>query len=161
MENLREPKQIVTSLFHVGAVVSDLAESIRVFEDSFGFKKVSQRSVDHDYIGQLIGVPGISAEIAMLDIGDGIFLELIVWHGSVKHSLSELKSDLSSRSIQHLCIYVDDADFWYAKLSSEPAIKIVCKNPLTIPIGPNMGSKVFFVLVLDEIYVEIFERIKK
>lgn len=149
----------MTSLFHVGVVVSDLATSVRVFEESFGFKKVSVRSVEHEYIGELIGVPGILAKIAMLEIGEGIFLELIEWHGSPKQTSTQFQPDLSSHKTQHICIYVEDAYSWHSKLSIDSNINLVSKQPVIIPIGPNIGCKVFFALVLNEVYVEIFERV--
>ena len=151
----------MTALFHVGVAVSDLAKSIRLFEDGFGFELVSLRNVDHGYLGNLIGVSGASAEIAMLDIGDGTFLELISWKKSNEIQARDPKFDLRTTGTHHICIYVEDATELFSKLSSVSEVSLVNEYPIIVPIGPNAGCKVFFALVLDEIYVEVFEKVSK
>jgi catechol 2,3-dioxygenase-like lactoylglutathione lyase family enzyme len=161
MESFRKSIEGVTSLFHIGVAVSDLSKSIQILEEHFGFETVSRRVIEHTYIGQLIGVPNVSAEIAMLGIGDGNLLELICWRGGTESPEQERETDLSSRKIFHVCIYVDSADEWHLKLSKAAEVKLVNAAPLVVPIGPNAGSKVFFALVLNEIYFEIFQKITR
>jgi catechol 2,3-dioxygenase-like lactoylglutathione lyase family enzyme len=151
----------VTALFHVGVAVSDLTKSIRVFEDGFGFKLASLRSVDHEYIGSLIGALGVSAEIAMLEIGDGTFLELISWKKSDESTSRVAEFDLSTTGTHHICIYVEDASAIFSKLTNLSEVSLVNEAPMIIPIGPNTGCKVFFALVLDEVYVEVFEKVTR
>jgi catechol 2,3-dioxygenase-like lactoylglutathione lyase family enzyme len=161
MESFRRSIEGVTSLFHVGVAVSDLSKSIQLLEEYFGFETASRRVVEHAYIGQLIGVPNVSAEIAMLDIGDGNLLELICWRGATEAPEQVIESDLSSKKVFHICIYVANADEWYLKLSKAAEVKLINQAPTVVPFGPNAGSKVFFALVLNEIYFEIFQRIKR
>ncbi len=149
----------MTSLFHTGVAVSNLEHTVRVLEEHFGFKTSSRRFVEHDYIGDLIGVPSVAAEIAMLDIGDGNQLELLEWKGSLTSLAPTPDLNLSTVKAHHICVYVDDADEWHSRLSSLSEIKLISKKPIIVPVGPNAGSRVFFALVLDEIYFEIFQRI--
>ncbi len=159
MESSRKSIKSVTSLFHTGVAVSHLENSIRVLEEHFGFKTSSRRFVEHEYIGDLIGVPSITAEIAMLEIGDGNLLELLEWQESPTTPAPILDADLSMAKVHHICIYVNDAAEWYFRLSKVSEIKLVSKAPIVVPVGPNKGSKVFFALVLNEIYFEIFQRV--
>lgn len=148
----------MTSLFHTGVAVSNLENSVRVLEEHFGFKASSRRFVEHEYIGTLIGVPNVSAEIAMLEIGDGNLLELIEWRGSLATPAPTIDTDLSFSKVHHICIYVKDAAEWCSRLSKVSEIKLISEEPIVVPVGPNTGSKVFFALVLNEIYFEIFQR---
>jgi catechol 2,3-dioxygenase-like lactoylglutathione lyase family enzyme len=149
----------VTSLFHVGVAVSDLTESIRIFEKCFGFEMVSRRTVDNDYIGVLVGAPNVTADIAMLDIGDGKFLELISWEKGPSTVLKLNVSSLTDVRTHHICVYVDDADEVFEKLAGFQEVRLISERPITVPIGPNAGCKVFFALVLGEIFIEVFERV--
>lgn len=149
----------MTSLFHVGVAVSNLTESIQAFEKCFGFEMISRRTVDNDYIGILVGAPNITADIAMLDIGDGKFLELISWGKGSSASPRINKSSLSNVGTHHICVYVEDADEAFKKLTGFPEVRLVSERPITVPVGPNAGCKVFFALILGEIYVEVFERV--
>lgn len=149
----------MTPLFHVGVAVSNLAESIQVFEKCFGFETISRRTVDNDYIGILVGAPNVTADIAMLDIGDGKFLELISWGKGSSTSAQLNTSSLSNVGTHHICVYVDDANEAFKKLAGFPEVKLVSERPITVPIGPNAGCKVFFALILGEIYIEVFERV--
>ena len=149
----------MTSLFHTGIAVSNLENSVRVLEEHFGFKTSSRRFVEHEYIGDLISVPSVAAEIAMLEIGDGNLLELLEWRGSPTTPAPTLDMDLSTPKVHHICIYVKDVTEWHFRLSKVSEIKLISKEPIIVPVGPNAGSKVFFVLVLNEIYFEIFQRV--
>ncbi len=149
----------MTSLFHIGVAVSDLDKTVHFLEDIFGFTTASRRVIEHAYVGQLIGVPKVRAEIAMLEIGDGNLLELIHWVGVTGPSLPKKELNLSSIGIHHVCVYVDNAEEWYIKLSNLSEVELISAEPVVVPIGPNKGCKVFFALVLDEIYFEMFQRI--
>lgn len=156
MESPGKSIKEVTSLFHIGIAVWDLANLVRVFEKFFDFKLVSSRTVAHEYLGELIGVPEASAEITMLDIGDGKLLELISWSND---TFIPSISDLSTAGVHHICVYVESADELFKKISNIPEIRLISKNPVVVPVGPNTGCKVFFALVLGQIYVEVFERV--
>jgi catechol 2,3-dioxygenase-like lactoylglutathione lyase family enzyme len=149
----------VTSLFHTGVAVSNLEDSVRVLEKYFGFTASSRRLVEHEYIGNLIGVSNAVVEIAMLEIGDGNLLELLEWRARPNTPPLPLNADLNVPKVHHICIYVNDAAEWHSKLSKASEIKLITNEPVIVPIGPNAGSKVFFALVLNEIYFEIFQRI--
>ena len=159
MESPGKSIKRVTSLFHVGVAVSDIKKSIQILEDNFGFKTTSHRVIEHEYIGNLIGVNNVRAEIAMLDMGNGDLLELIHWAGEAKPLSPNTDGNLSSPRIHHICVYVDNADEWHLKLSKVSEIELISKEPVVVPLGPNKGSKVFFALVLGEIYFEIFQKI--
>lgn len=149
------------SLFHIGISVADITNFIRVFEENFGFTLVSRRTVDHEYIGALIGAPGASADIAMLDFGDGKLLELISWSCVSDDFEMPTHPNLSTKGTHHICVYVDSADTFFEKLSKVSEVKLVSSSPIVVPLGPNEGCKVFFALVLGTIYVEVFERVRK
>ena len=148
----------MTSLFHTGVAVSNLENSIRILEKHFGFKTSSRRFVEHEYIGDLVGVPNAAVEIAMLDIGDGNLLELLEWRARPNTPPVPSNADLSLTKVHHVCIYVNDAVEWHSRLSKVSEIELITNEPIVVPVGPNAGSKVFFALVLNEIYFEIFQR---
>jgi catechol 2,3-dioxygenase-like lactoylglutathione lyase family enzyme len=159
MESFRESIKEVTALFHMGAAVSDLHATIAILEKHFNFTEISHRRVEHEYIGRLINVPDASAEIAFLDIGDSNIIELISWDNHSSNPVDGNQHSLSSVGIHHICIYVDKADEWHHKLSTVLGVRVLSDSPIVVPIGPNKGCKVFFVLVLNELYFEIFERV--
>ena len=149
----------MTALFHVGAAVSDLNATVMLLENHFNFREISRRKVEHEYIGRLINIPDASAEIAFLDIGDSNIIELISWDNHFSNPIDGDQHSLSSVGIHHICIYVDKADEWHHKLSMVLGVRVLSDSPIIVPIGPNKGCKVFFVLVLKELYFEIFERV--
>jgi hypothetical protein len=149
----------VTSLFHVGVAVSNLEESVQVLEKYFRFTTSSRRVVEHAYIGNLINHPSAAAEIAMMDIGDGNILELLQWEVGYMSTGPTIEAKLCSPKVHHICIYVEDATEWHDRLSKVPEVKLMSTEPVDVPIGPNAGSKVFFALVLGEIFFEIFQRV--
>ena len=146
------------SLFHIGVAVSNLEAMLSVLQSEFKFKIISQRKVNHEYIGQLVQVPGASAEIAFLDIGDSNIIELIEWGNNSSISTLNPQSTLASTGIQHICIYVENAQEWFHRLSSAVGVDVLGQSPVVVPIGPNKGCKVFFVKVLNQLNIEIFER---
>ena len=154
----------VTGFFHYGIAVPDLKTAAFFFENVLNLKASSQRTVGEPYLSNLVGIDRVKAEIIMYALGNNSYLELLEW----ERQGSQLPIDdfmpgseqigLASKGVQHLCIYVDDANAYYERLSRTLNVKMISESVVKIPIGPNKGAKVFFAQALGFLFLEFFEK---
>jgi hypothetical protein len=154
----------VIGFFHYGIAVPDLKTAAFFFENVLNLKASSQRTVEEPYLSNLVGIDRVKAEIIMYALGNNSYLELLEWERQGMQlpmndfMPSSEQIDLASKGVQHLCIYVDDADAYYERLSHALNVKMISESVVIIPIGPNKGAKVFFVQALGFLFLEIFEK---
>jgi catechol 2,3-dioxygenase-like lactoylglutathione lyase family enzyme len=100
---------------HVGIVVEDLADAVAFFV-ALGLELQGETQVEGDWVGRIIGLEGVRAQIAMLGTRDG--------HGRVE--LSEFHAPSSdggyrcapanALGIRHISFEVDDIEAVLARL---------------------------------------------
>ncbi len=140
--------------FHFGVVVKDIEKTVEALTLLLGGKASPLRKVDHEYIGELVGVEKVQAEIIMFETQSGEFIEILKW----SKSSDFVTKTITDLSVTHLCLYVDDIESIWERASNSDFFEIISKRIIRVPIGPNEGSLVFFVKVNGELFLEIFQR---
>ena len=67
----------MTTIRHVGLVVSDLDKMIDFYSNVFGFRLTMRKTETGPYIETLVGLPGVRIEWAKLTDATGMLLELL------------------------------------------------------------------------------------
>lgn len=146
--------------FHYGVVVADIAEASNFLQNFLGFKLIQERVIEHPYISELIGQADISAEVALLQIDQGSFIELLKWHTSAVGEIIETKSSpkLYEFGAQHICIFTEDIEVLYSNLIGQKSVEQVSSGIVSVEVGPNVGARVFFVKLFDCLFLEVFQK---
>jgi catechol 2,3-dioxygenase-like lactoylglutathione lyase family enzyme len=93
---------------HVGIVVDDLDAAAEFFVE-LGLKVRGKGQVEGDWVGRIIGLDGVKAEIAMLRAPDGGGeVELVKFHSPPQDGGADAPSNFSG--LRHLSFLVDDID---------------------------------------------------
>lgn len=154
MESLRHEIQMKRKFFHFGVVVKNIEKTTEALKILLGGKSSPIRSIKHEYLGALVGVEGVEAEICMFETENGEFIEILKWSKTSDFGLKTI----TDFSVTHLCLYVDDIESIWARAAASDYFEILSKEIIRVPIGPNEGCLVFFVKVNAELYLELFQR---
>ncbi|HEX4436452.1 MAG TPA: VOC family protein [Solirubrobacteraceae bacterium] len=110
----------IQRLDHVGIVVNDLAAATAFFVE-LGLKLHGEGSVEGDWVDRVIGLEGIRADIAMLEIpGGGGRLELTKFQAP-SGAEGDRHASPNTPGIRHLAFEVDDIDTAVAGLQARGA----------------------------------------
>jgi catechol 2,3-dioxygenase-like lactoylglutathione lyase family enzyme len=94
---------------HVGVVVDDLAAATRFFVE-LGLELQGEASVEGRWVDRVVGLDGVSAEIAMLQTPDGHGrLELSKFHAPSTQG-GDRHPSANAPGIRHLAFAVEDID---------------------------------------------------
>jgi catechol 2,3-dioxygenase-like lactoylglutathione lyase family enzyme len=150
------------TFFHYGVVVDDVTETSRFLEQYLGFKLVQERVIEHPYISKLIGKDGVSADVALLQIDENSFIELLKWHlpETDKISKARFTLDLFEFGAQHLCVFTNEIEILYRKIVPHKLVRQISNGIVTVEAGPNVGARVFFVKLFDCLFLEVFQKVK-
>ena len=146
--------------FHYGVVVADIAEASNFLQNFLGFNLIQDRVIEHPYISELIGQNDISAEVALLQIDQGSFIELLKWHTSAVDEIVETKAGpkLYEFGAQHMCIFTEDIEALYSNLIGQKSVEQVSHGIVSVEVGPNVGARVFFVKLFGCLFLEVFQK---
>ncbi len=102
---------------HVGIVVEDLADAVAFFVE-LGLDLEGEAPVEGDWVGRIVGLEGVQAQIAMLKTPDGHGrLELTQFH-SPSAVGGERQAPANALGIRHVTFAVDDIDTVVARLEA-------------------------------------------
>ena len=101
---------------HYGINVSDIDESIEFYEGVLGLE-LERRFPISDVQSAIVGVEGVSGEIAFLDAG-ACKVELIAYDAPANANANESSSN-HDVGMTHFCLDVEDLDAIYADLADE------------------------------------------
>jgi catechol 2,3-dioxygenase-like lactoylglutathione lyase family enzyme len=105
---------------HVGIVVEDLADAVAFFVD-LGLEPRGEASVEGDWVGRVIGLDGVSAQIAMLQTPDGhARIELVEFHSPATGGGHE-REPANALGIRHITFAVEDIESVLARLEARGA----------------------------------------
>lgn len=105
---------------HVGIVVDDLAAATAFFAE-LGLKLQGEGSVEGGWVDRVVGLEGVRAEIAMMEIPDGNGrLELSKFHAPSSRG-GDRHAPANTPGIRHLSFVVDDIDAVVAGLRARGA----------------------------------------
>ena len=108
----------VRSLSHVGITVTNFGESIRWYNDMFGFKLINEESLtsqELEKLSKLYNVHNSSVKFGLLVIPKGGIIEIFEF--SNKLESPPLKWNMPGTT--HLCLAVRNVPKWYDTLKSK------------------------------------------
>ena len=136
------PTAPITTIHHVGIVVSDLDRSLTWYRDHLGFELRARTSV-----------PDIGLEFAYITRGD-FELELFMQRGSHPAPDQDVFQAFHQQGIPHLAFGTEDLDATY-QWAGTSGLKVL----LELQINEAMGVRYFFIVDPDGIQIEFVERL--
>lgn len=144
----------IVDVWHTGFQVADLERSISFYRDLLGFEVIWERTVDVDYIGELVGYPGLVLRQALLRIPDTDHCLELLDYRNVERTPVDTRT--ANPGTAHICLWVDDLAALYEQLAAA-GVEFVSK-PLLPTVGPNTGRLVAYMCDPDGIRIELVER---
>ena len=154
---IKGPKLLNNKFFHFGVSVQNIDNTIKALFDLFVGKVSVRRNINHRYLGNLIGEKSAEADVVMFETCAGEFIEILSWRDN-STSVSDL-NNIKSKFTSHICFYVENIELYWDRVLRSNSLQALSREVIVVPIGPNKGSKVFFVNVNGEFYIELFQRI--
>lgn len=154
MSDAREPS--LDGVSHFGIQVADLERSVRFYGGLLGLELVTRWVRDQEYIRELVGYPGVELHVAVFRLPrSDAFLEILEYRNVER---TPVDPSTANPGTAHFCLYVQDLDGLYARLSAE-GVRFV--SPVKSPdVGPNRGGKAVYMIDPDGIRVELLETSK-
>lgn len=114
-------RMTIERMDHVGIVVDDLADAIAFFVE-LGLELHGEASVDGDWVGRVVGLEGVRAQIAMLQTADGHGrVELAKFDAPSFDGGDHERAPANAPGIRHITFAVDDVDATVARLQARGA----------------------------------------
>jgi lactoylglutathione lyase len=139
---------------HVGIQVRDVERSARFYEEHLGLKRVARWSRAQPYVQRVVGYyPDVRLEIVLLELpGTSSFLEIIEYVGVDR---SPVDTASANPGTAHFCLFVDDLDELYERLSAL-GIEFVSEVQ-TATAGIVKGGRLVYMIDPDGIRVELVQ----
>lgn len=143
----------VVGAWHTGFQVADLDRSLTFYRDLLGFEEVWRRTVTDEYIGALVGYPGLELHQALLRIpGSEHALELLDYRNVER---TPVDTRTANPGTAHICLIVEGLAPLYARLLDAGVTFVGA--PIVPTIGPNRGRLVAYMQDWDGIRVELLQ----
>jgi lactoylglutathione lyase len=144
----------VIGSWHTGFTVEDVDRSLEFYRDLLGFEVLWRRVCDAEYLGEIVGYPGVEMHQVLMSIpGTEHTFELNDYR-KVERTPVENPAN-ANPGTAHLSLLVDDVKAFHEKLV-EAGIEVI--NPPVGPTeGPNVGNLVMYVVDPDGIRVELIQ----
>ncbi len=143
-------------MYHTGFVVSDMDRSLAFYRDLLGLEEERNSIVEDEFIGQLLGYPGVRIHTVYLGIGDTRHsLELVQFLDSQGGQVSSVA--LNNVGAAHLGFLVDDVDSWYSNLLAR-GVKFVNPPAVRPDAQYPWARKACYVQDPDGNWLEFVER---
>jgi catechol 2,3-dioxygenase-like lactoylglutathione lyase family enzyme len=138
----------------VGIQVRDVERSARFYEEHLGLKRVARWSRAEPYVQRVVGYhPDVTLEIALLELpGTSSFLEIIEYVGVDK---TPVDTATANPGTAHVCLFVDDIDELYERLSAR-GVEFVSEVQ-TATAGIVKGGRLVYMKDPDGIRVELVQ----
>jgi len=145
--------QRVAGVGHFGIQVADIERSIAFYEQLLGLELVARWTRDQDYIQDLVGYPGVELHVAVFRLPKTDACLEVLEYKNVERT--PVDPGTANPGTAHLCLYVDDVEAAYERLS-EAGVKFV--SGVQIPTaGPSTGGRVVYMLDPDGIRIELLQ----
>lgn len=142
--------------FHHGIAVDDLQKYLLTLTQLFPNSTFTQRSIDHSYMGELVESQNIKLQVAMLEFFPGNYIELLQWGNLNLKNMA--RPEITSTGTSHLCIYVENAEDFHKFARKVNGVTLINSKVTEVPVGPNKGAKVFFLMIHELLFIEIFQK---
>ena len=144
----------ISGFFHGGITVSDMARSLRFYEDGLGLEEEFDRILDAPYLREVLGLEFESIRAVYLRIPGGGFVELLEYRGIERLPAASRPCDYGAG---HLCFYVEGIDAVFERLAGM-GYKARSAGVVDITAGPNAGARSVYFADPDGYPVELFQR---
>lgn len=144
---------MVSSIRHVGFVVSDLERSLKFYQDILGLELYRRFTEEGEFIDNLTGIRGVKLEWAKLIIPNGGLIELLQYHSHPDVEHLQLTGSPSNRmGCSHVALTVADLDKLYQDMLEAG---YTCKSaPL---LAPGSKAKILYAHDPDGAILELIE----
>lgn len=143
----------VVGAWHTGFQVADLDRSLAFYRDLLGLEEIWRRVVTDEYIGRLVGYPGLELHQALLRIpGTEHCLELLDYRNVER---APVDTRTANPGTAHICLVVQGLAGLYDRLLDAG---VTFLSPPVVPtVGPNLGRLVAYMCDWDGIRVELLQ----
>ena len=144
---------MISSIRHVGFVVSNLEESLKFYSGILNLEIYRRFTEQGEFIDSLTGIKGVTLEWVKLIIPSGGLIELLQYHSHPESSDSRgVVFPSNQLGCSHVALTVDDLSLIYDRLT-EAGYK--CKSaPL---IAPGGKAKILYCHDPDGAILELIE----
>jgi catechol 2,3-dioxygenase-like lactoylglutathione lyase family enzyme len=145
---------MIKSTEHFSFTVSNMEDTLHFFCDLLGLPATPIMEVADPDVQRIIGMPGASLRIALVQVPDGKNIELIEYVRP-KGEWIDLKTN--NAGVAHIAFLVDDIDGMYGDLSKK-GVQFV-HEPVRVPSNDGKGRwGVSYVRGPDGITLEFIEK---
>lgn len=143
----------VVGFHHVGITVADRDRSARFWTTVLDVEPFWVQTLDGEYLGSIVGYPGVHMRAAVLPFPGGGRLEILEYLLPDRVTNSDETANIGN---VHICIEVDDIARVRAR-AIEAGARPVSPGPVTITVGPNRGAQVCYLRDPDGVTLELFQ----
>jgi catechol 2,3-dioxygenase-like lactoylglutathione lyase family enzyme len=141
-----------TALDHVGFAVSSIDHSIAFYTELLGEGPVLRKVWDVEYVGRIVGYPGVKLDCAFWRLPGGTILELIEY---LEPKPGRVDMETFNAGNGHLCLVTEDLQADYERLRDVAEFR--CPEPVRIPWGPYEGGWAAYLRDPDGISIELLQ----
>jgi catechol 2,3-dioxygenase-like lactoylglutathione lyase family enzyme len=141
-----------TQLDHVGFAVGNLDRSVEWYTFLLDEPPMVRNVWDLEYVGRMVGYPGLKIECAFWRLPGDTVLELIE-HLHPEPGAVDMETYNAGNA--HLCLVVDDLVAEYERLRGN--VEFRHPEPVEIPWGPYAGGKAGYLRDPDGISIQLMQ----
>jgi catechol 2,3-dioxygenase-like lactoylglutathione lyase family enzyme len=139
-------------LDHIGYTVSSLDRSIPFYTALLGDEPFLRKTWDVEYVGRIVGYPGVVLDAAFWRLPNGTVLELLEY---VSPGPRRVDMETYNAGNAHLCLATEDLAADFERLRGIAEFRH--PEPVEIPWGPYTGGKACYLRDPDGISIELIE----
>jgi catechol 2,3-dioxygenase-like lactoylglutathione lyase family enzyme len=139
-----------TALDHVGFTVSDLDRSVEFYSFLLEEPPVLRRVWNVEYVGRVVGYPGLKLDAAFWNLPGGVVLELLQY---LHPKPGRVDMQTFNVGNAHLCLVSTDLRRDFARLDGVAEFR--SHEPIEIPWGPYKGGWAAYLRDPDGISIEL------
>ena len=143
---------LYSGLDHVGFAVGDLDRSVDWYTFLLGEPPLLRKTWDVEYVGRIVGYPGVQMEGAFWRLPGGTVLELLEY---LDPRPGRVDMETYNAGNAHLCLVVDDLAADFERLRGH--VRFRHPEPVDIPWGPYTGGRACYLRDPDGISIELIQ----
>lgn len=140
------------TLDHVGFAVSDLDRSSDFYTLLLGEEPLLRKVWDVEYVGRVVGYPGVKLDAAFWRLPGGTILELLEY---LVPGPGRVDMETYNAGNAHLCLVTEDIHGDFERLRGHATFRH--PEPVEIPWGPYEGGSAVYIRDPDGISIELLQ----